>query len=243
MRTQDIRKLCTDIEHKLLQSAAAKNIAKLDSAKARAALKKVEALVTRLKAQAKKAIKAKATGAKAKARAFEDAAKRLRGRLVKLERAAVAKVKAARKPAKRTKAAKAPAKKKPVAAAKRRSTASAVMPAAVRNPLTHRGTRASRTQLLMEHQGVPVEPAPATAQAAGAAPTESVNLSELIRETEVRNQTLKTRSARARGKSVENLLAASANARIRGHASGAGRRAQGRRDAAQRGEKRPGSAD
>lgn len=245
MASPNIRKLCTDIEHTLLQSAAAKAIMKHDAAKLQATLKKVEAIAIRLKAQAKKAMKSKAAAAKLKARAFEDAARRLRARLAKVERAAVARLKSAKKSAKRAtktaRPAKAPSAKKPARGRGSRAAALSGASAAAKNPLTHRGTRVSRTQLLLEHQGLPVE-----VGAGGAAPSLAANgsnLNELIRETEVRNRTLKLRSARARGKSVENLLAASANARIRGHASGAGRRAQGRSDAALRGEKRPGSVD
>ncbi len=110
-----------------------------------------------------------------------------------------------------------------------------------RNPLTHRGTKTSRTQLLFEHQGTPVEPATRPARS-GADVAHGSNLGELVRETEVRNRMLKSQSDHSLGKRVENMLSATANTRIGGHASGSGRRAQGRRDAAQRGEKRPDKA-
>jgi hypothetical protein len=140
-----------------------------------------------------------------------------------------------------TKAAKRPAPRaKVTAVGAQPMTAGGVVR---RNPLTHRGTRPSRTQLLLEHQGAPVEPV-AMGGVGGTSPdVRDSNLAELVRSTEVRNLTLKSQSAGSRGKRVENLLSGSANTRIGGHASGAGRRAQGRRDAAQRGDKRPGSAE
>lgn len=160
---------------------------------------------------------------------------------------------ASKKAAKKTTAGKAATSRKAPKAAKRpapraKVTAAGAQPMTAggvvrRNPLTHRGTRPSRTQLLLEHQGAPVEPV-ATGGIGGTGPdVRDSNLAELVRSTEVRNLTLKSQSAGSRGKRVENLLSGSANTRIGGHASGAGRRAQGRRDAAQRGDKRPGSAE
>jgi len=139
--------------------------------------------------------------------------------------------KAAKRPATRTKAA---------AVVAQPASASGVV---TRNPLTHRGTRPTRTQLLLEHQGAPVETVSMAAASGSGPDVRDSNLGELVRSTEVRNLSLKVQSTSSRGKRVENLLSNSANTRIGGHASGAGRRAQGRRDAAQRGEKRPGAAD
>lgn len=168
--------------------------------------------------------------------------------------AAIKTTKTAKKSAKRTatrpagrKAAPAATKRAParVATSKRAATRAA-KPLSVlapgKNPLTHRGTRPSRTQLLLEHQAAPLTPVEHHGNDHGAGVDHQSNLGELVRETEVRNQMLKSRSEGSTGKRVENILAASSNVRIGGHASGAGRRAQGRRDAAQRGEKRPDKA-
>jgi hypothetical protein len=142
---------------------------------------------------------------------------------------------AARKPVR--KAAKRPATRtKATAVVAQPASASGVV---ARNPLTHRGTRPSRTQLLLEHQGAPVETVSMNTASGSGPDVRDSNLGELVRSTEVRNLSLKVQSASSRGKRVDNLLSNSASTRIGGHASGAVRRTQGRRDAAQRGEKRP----
>ncbi len=255
MASINLRKLCTDLEHKFLESAAVRNIARLEESKLRPMLKKAEALASKMKAQARKAIKANAAAAKAKAAAFESAAKRLRARLDKLEKAALRRVSGKRKPVSRRKAAKSAPRKTRGASrpARPRKAAGAgqpvakavpsAAPAVRRNPLTHRGSRPRRTQLLLEHQGAPAADAGHSASASRPELDHSSNLGELVRETEVRNRMLKSRADRSAGKRVANMLAVTANARIGGHASRAGRHAQGRRDAAQRGEKRPGPAE
>ena len=148
-----------------------------------------------------------------------------------------------KKPAQRTSTKSQPAARpaKSTAGRRRMVAAPSTTPVPAKNPLTHRGTRTSRMQLLLEHQGVPGDAHGQADHLNG--PAGGSNLGELVRATESRNESLQSISEESRGKRVENLLAASANARIRGHASGAGRRAQGRRDAAQRGEKRPSAGD
>lgn len=138
----------------------------------------------------------------------------------------------------RISAAKRPTKAAATPAKARKARAGAVVIG--KNPLIHRGTKPSRTQLLIEHQAAPM----ATTAHAEIHGTEShehdSNLGVLVRETEIRNRARKAESEGSRGQRVRSVLATSANARIGGHASSSGRRTQGRRDAAQRGEKRPG---
>jgi len=150
--------------------------------------------------------------------------------------------KSAKKTAKKTssKAASRPAK----APAKRtiRKAAGAAVSSGRRvavRPLRSRQT----TQSLKEHMGAPAQPVNnASDSLFGGGPNGS-NLGELIRETEARNTSLKTQAADSRGKRAENHFSESGSQRMVGHASVAGRKAQGRRDAAQRGDKRPGSAE
>ena len=108
--------------------------------------------------------------------------------------------------------------------------------AAPRDALTPAGSKPSGAKKLLEHRASPVGQA---ANGALHANGNRSNLNDLISQTEARNTAFVSHSEQSVAERKENLLAASANARIRGHASGASRRAQGRRDAQQRGEKRP----
>lgn len=228
-------------------TSQAKKAGKDKQAGAKAKAAAYEAAAKRLQARAAKPTAKSPSKKKAAKKTAKAPAKKTASKTTKAASAGKAKT-AAKAVATGSKTTQSRPTPSPAATAKpaRRASRTAVSPGpsmgadnVQRNPLTHRGTRPSRTQLLLEHQAAPIEPAASSASAHPASELSTSNLGELVRNTEARNTSLLAHSEQSVAERMDNMLSATANARIRGHAIGAGRRAQGRRDAAQRGEKRP----
>ncbi|MBX3402257.1 MAG: hypothetical protein KF699_02480 [Phycisphaeraceae bacterium] len=219
MRADQARKICTAAEYEVVRGATASEISQLSAAQVRAAVARARKLRDKFRTLAKKqraSARQRGEGrggannknTKVKLALFEQTLERYEAAL---GRTGVSTRKAAKPKVK----AKAKAKAAPVKAAPARSVSGKAAPA-----------RKAVASSLLGRVGVN----------GAASPILAAGRVDVTARVHARDLSRAAYSDNSKGQRLKNIYAGTANARIRGHARGAHRAAQAKRDAQQRGE-------